>query len=197
MSVETCPDPVTQYNHEKGSPQRDYGQPWAGVSRHVGTAWPRSFLHSKHTWGTTTSSDHVVFRARDHLCFLPRVTGHNMQSGLMAGPKLFFCSFPLCLVFPTVRWLCIGRSEGEHCLTQTVLEAYGKSTNLGSGRCFLANALLLSSVLSSSKLSKFHHILSNWAPTLEKTMMYFIPNHQDTNSKWSQVSGTSSPSDTS
>lgn len=158
------------FSHEKGSPRHAYGQPWAGVSRHVGTARPRNSFHSKHTLGRTIFLDHVEFRVKDHLCFLPRVTGHNTQSGLMAGSKPFFCSFPPCLVFPAVWWLCIGRRKGQRYLTLTVLQAYGKSTSLGSGRCFLANALLLSSVLSSSKVSKCHHILSNWAPTLKKTI---------------------------
>lgn len=161
-----CPC-MTGFSLENRSPRCDYGQPWAGVSRHIGTAWPRSSLRSKHTRGRTTSSDHVVFRARDHLHVLPRVTGHNMQSGLVAGPKPFFYSFPApCLVFPTVQWLCTGKSP-----TQTVLEAYGKSTSLGSARCFLANALPLSSVPSSFKVSKCHHILRNWALTFKKTMM--------------------------
>lgn len=135
------------------------------VSWHVGIAWPRSSL----CWGRTLLWIMHMSRARDHLYFLLKVTGHNMQSGPTAGPKPFFCSFPLRLVFPSVWWLCIGGSKVEHCLTQTILEAYGKRTSLECDRCFLANALLLSSVLSSSKVSKCHCILSNWAPTLKRS----------------------------
>lgn len=110
-------------------------------------------------------------------------------------PKPFFFSFSS--LFPTVQWLCIGRREVEHCLSQTILEVGGEGTSLGRGRCFWGNALLLSSVLSSSKVGKGHHFLTNWAPTLKENPMYLIPDHQDTNSKWSHVSGSSSPLDTS